>query len=45
MDQLFVIERILEHHGGNIEVYSAYGEGTTFFLALPAATQAKAQVA
>jgi len=41
---LFVIKRILEHHGGNIEVYSAYGEGTTFFLALPSA-EAKAAVA
>jgi len=40
-----VIKRILEHRGGNIEVYSAYAEATTFFLALPSATQAKEAVA
>ena len=34
---LFVIKRILEHHGGTIDVHSVPGEGTTFTISLPSA--------
>ena len=33
---LYVIKRIVENHGGEIEVHSVYGEGTTFAILLPA---------
>lgn len=33
---LYVIKKIVENHGGRIEVNSAYGEGTTFTIHLPA---------
>ncbi|MBI3333632.1 MAG: GAF domain-containing protein [Candidatus Omnitrophica bacterium] len=41
---LFVIKRILEHHGGNIEVRSTQGEGTTFTISLPSG-ESRARVA
>jgi len=34
---LYVIKKIIENHGGKVEVNSAYGEGTTFTIHLPAA--------
>lgn len=34
---LYVIKKIIENHGGKVEVNSAYGEGTTFAIHLPAA--------
>lgn len=34
---LYVIKRIIENHGGRIEVNSVYGDGTTFTIHLPAA--------
>lgn len=33
---LYVIKRIIENHGGKIDVSSAYGQGTTFTIRLPA---------
>ena len=33
---LFIIKRIIEHHGGQIQVRSTFGEGTTFVITLPA---------
>ncbi len=33
---LYVIKRIVENHGGKVEVNSIYGEGTTFTILLPA---------
>jgi len=33
---LFIIKRIVEHHGGQIQVRSIFGEGTTFVITLPA---------
>jgi two-component system sensor histidine kinase HydH len=32
---LALVYRVVEEHGGSIEVRSRVGEGTTFFLALP----------
>ncbi len=34
---LYVLKKIIENHRGEIEVNSAYGEGTTFTVQLPAA--------
>ncbi len=34
---LYVIKKIVENHGGKLEVTSAYGEGTTFTIYLPTA--------
>lgn len=34
---LYVIKKIIENHGGKVEVNSVYGEGTTFTIHLPAA--------
>ena len=39
---LFVIKRIVEHHGGQIQATSQFGEGTAFIITLPAAQQAQA---
>lgn len=33
---LYVIKKIIENHGGRVEVNSVYGEGTTFTIHLPA---------
>ena len=41
---LFIIKRIVEHHGGAITARSAFGEGTQFVITLPAA-QAQQAVA
>ncbi|OGX39928.1 MAG: hypothetical protein A3C53_08465 [Omnitrophica WOR_2 bacterium RIFCSPHIGHO2_02_FULL_68_15] len=37
---LFIIKRIVEHHGGQIQATSQFGEGTTFTITLPAAPPA-----
>jgi len=37
---LFIIKRIVEHHGGQIRATSQFGEGTTFTMTLPAAPAA-----
>ncbi|MBI4226661.1 MAG: GAF domain-containing protein [Candidatus Omnitrophica bacterium] len=37
---LFIIKRIIEHHGGHIQATSQFGEGTTFIITLPAAPAA-----
>lgn len=34
---LYVIKKIIENHGGRVEVNSVFGEGTTFTIQLPAA--------
>jgi len=39
---LFVIKRIVEHHGGQIQATSQFGEGTAFIITLPAAQPAQA---
>lgn len=36
---LYVIKKIIENHGGKLEVASVYGEGTTFTIHLPAAKE------
>jgi len=33
---LYVIKKIIENHGGKLEITSVYGEGTTFAIYLPA---------
>ena len=40
---LAVAQQIIERHGGSIHVDTAPGEGTTFFILLPAAEQAAVQ--
>lgn len=39
---LFIIKRIIEHHGGSIQATSRFGDGTTFRVTLPAAQQEQA---
>ena len=39
---LFIIKRIVEHHGGQIQATSQFGEGSTFIITLPAAQPAQA---
>jgi len=34
---LYIIQRIMEHHGGTIKATSTYGKGITFTMQLPAA--------
>ena len=36
---LFIIKKVLEVHGGTIEVRTAYGEGSTFAVRLPIAQE------
>ncbi len=42
---LYVIQRIIERHGGTISAVSAYGVGTTFTIRLPGAAAAPAEAA
>jgi signal transduction histidine kinase len=32
---LYIVDKIVEAHGGTIEIHSAEGEGTTFTVSLP----------
>ena len=41
---LFIIKRVIEHHGGTIRATSRFGEGTSFIITMPAA-QPQEQVA
>lgn len=34
---LAIVQKIIEHHGGNVDVESAPGKGATFFIVLPPA--------
>jgi signal transduction histidine kinase len=42
---LSVVHGIVTRHGGTIEVKSAPGEGTTFFIRLPCASEVSVQEA
>ena len=37
---LSLVDQIIRAHGGRVDVVSAVGEGSTFTLVLPAATEA-----